>query len=108
MEYTFGTINSEEYVRVKGIDNEFVLSGFQTISTTYPDCIITHNFKVRRLLKRTDNYIWYIIDNHTKYIDKSPALEAENKKLQQQIQALSDQNEFQEELIVELANVVYA
>lgn len=108
MEYTFGTINSEEYVRIKGIDSEFVLSGFQTVTTTYPDCIITHNFKVRRLLKRTDNYIWYIIDNHTKYIDKSPALEAENKKLQQQIQALSDQNEFQEELIVELANVVYA
>lgn len=108
MEYTFGSINSEEYVRIKGVDDEFTLSGFQTMSTKYPDCIVTHNFKIRRMLKRTDGYVWYIIDNHTKYVDKSPALEAENKKLQQQIQAISDQNEFQEELIVELANIVYA
>lgn len=108
MEYTFGLINSEEYVRIKGIDDEFVLSGFQTVTMTYSDCIVTHNFKVRRLLKRTNGYIWYIIDNHTKYIDKSPELEAENKKLRQQIQALNDQNEFQEDLIVELANIVYA
>lgn len=33
---------------------------------------------------------------------------AENKLLSQQVSALTDQNDFQEELIVELASVVYA
>lgn len=32
----------------------------------------------------------------------------ENKLLKEQVAALSDQNDFQEELIVELANIVYA
>ena len=35
-------------------------------------------------------------------------LAAENKLLKEQVAALSDQNDFQEELIVELANIVYA
>ena len=35
-------------------------------------------------------------------------LAAENKLLREQVAALSDQNDFQEELIVELANIVYA
>ena len=35
-------------------------------------------------------------------------LEAENKTLKAQVSALTDQNDFQEELIVELANIVYA
>ena len=35
-------------------------------------------------------------------------LAAENKRLKEQVAALSDQNDFQEELIVELANIVYA
>ena len=34
--------------------------------------------------------------------------EKENKNMKAQIAALSDQNDFQEELIVELANIVYA
>lgn len=35
-------------------------------------------------------------------------LAKENKLLKEQVAALSDQNDFQEELIVELANIVYA
>lgn len=35
-------------------------------------------------------------------------LAAENKLLKQQVSALTDQNDFQEDLIVELANVIYA
>ena len=35
-------------------------------------------------------------------------LQSENSLLRQQVAALSDQNDFQEELIVELANIVYA
>ena len=40
--------------------------------------------------------------------ERISALEAENHLLNQQVEALTDQNDFQEELIVELANVVYA
>ena len=41
-------------------------------------------------------------------VDLVKETEEENKNLKAQIAALSDQNDFQEELIVELANVVYA
>ena len=40
--------------------------------------------------------------------DRVAALEVENKTLKAQVTALTDQNDFQEELIVELAGVVYA
>ena len=40
--------------------------------------------------------------------ERISALEAENHLLNQQVAALTDQNDFQEELIVELANIVYA
>lgn len=40
--------------------------------------------------------------------DPIEVLQEENKLLKSQVQALSDQNDFQEELIVELANIVYA
>lgn len=40
--------------------------------------------------------------------EKIAELEAEKKLLAAQVAALSEQNDFQEELIVELANVVYA
>lgn len=36
------------------------------------------------------------------------ALEDENRLLREQVAALGGQNDFQEELIVELANIVYA
>ena len=40
--------------------------------------------------------------------ERISALETENRLLNQQITALTDQNDFQEELIVELASIVYA
>lgn len=40
--------------------------------------------------------------------ERIAALEKENHLLSQQVVALSDQNDFHEELIVELANIVYA
>lgn len=40
--------------------------------------------------------------------ERISALEEENHLLIQQVTALTDQNDFQEELIVELANIVYA
>ena len=40
--------------------------------------------------------------------ERVETLEAENALLKQQVTALSNQNDFHEELIVELANVVYA
>ena len=39
---------------------------------------------------------------------KKTPMEKENDLLKAQVAALSEQNEFQEELIVELANIVYA
>lgn len=47
------------------------------------------------------------IDDHTPE-ERIAALEEENHLLSQQVTALTDQNDFQEELIVELANIVYA
>ncbi len=41
-------------------------------------------------------------------VEKISALETENKLLAAQVSALTDQNDFKEELIVELAGVVYA
>lgn len=40
--------------------------------------------------------------------ERIATLKQENKLLTQQVDALSSQNDFQEELIVELANIVYA
>lgn len=40
--------------------------------------------------------------------ERISSLEAENHLLNQQVAALTGQNDFQEELIVELANIVYA
>lgn len=40
--------------------------------------------------------------------ERIATLEEENHLLSQQVTALTDQNDFQEELIVELANIVYA
>ena len=40
--------------------------------------------------------------------DQLVSLRAENKLLESRVSALTDQNDFQEELIVELAGVVYA
>ena len=40
--------------------------------------------------------------------DENTRLKHENVLLTQQVDALSSQNDFQEELIVELANIVYA
>ena len=40
--------------------------------------------------------------------ERISSMEAENHLLNQQVAALTDQNDFQEELIVELANIVYA
>lgn len=40
--------------------------------------------------------------------ERISSLESENHFLNKQVAALTDQNDFQEELIVELANIVYA
>ena len=40
--------------------------------------------------------------------EQAAALEEETKMLNAQVTALTDQNDFQEELIVELANIIYA
>ena len=61
------------------------------------------------------NGVYTIVDDGEPVQEPEPTaeeriteLETENHLLNQQILALSDQNDFQEELIVELANIVYA
>lgn len=52
-----------------------------------------------------------LIDNEVPVVpdaERIKQLESENELLKAQVNALSEQNDFQEELIVELANVVYA
>ena len=89
MEYTFGVINSVEYVRIRGIDEKFSMEGLQTITISHQDSIVTHRFRVKRLLKKTNGYIWYSIDDHFMYVDSTPRLEAENKKLRAAIDYIS-------------------
>lgn len=89
MEYTFGVIGSNEYVRVKEIDENFNIEGTQTVVIAHPDSIVTHKFRIRHMLKKTDNYVWYVIDNHLMIVDKTPKLEAENKKLRAMIDYIS-------------------
>lgn len=48
------------------------------------------------------------IDNCSEPPKTNQELTEENKLLKQQIQALTEANEFQEELIVEMASIVYA
>lgn len=47
-------------------------------------------------------------DQKPNIAERVQEIEAENKVLKAQVEALSAQNDFHEELIVELANVVYA
>ena len=50
-----------------------------------------------------------VVSSWDDIVERDPEeLAAENKLLKEQVAALSDQNDFQEELIVELANIVYA
>ena len=98
MEYTFGVINSVEYMRIKGYDKESELIGTNSITINHPDSIVTHRFTIERLLKKNDEYIWYEISDHSMYIDRTPALEAENKKLRAMIDYISMMTDIELEL----------
>lgn len=76
MEYTFGISGSMETLKVKG-DKHANLTGFQKIEQSYPDQIITDHFRiVRKLDSKEDEagnyYDWYVIDQHSRNIDRSP------------------------------------
>lgn len=81
MEYSFGELGQCEYVRVKGASDGVKLDGFCTVKQTYFDSEVTDRFRVKSELKRTDDYVWYLIDNHVRVIDKTPLIKAENEKL---------------------------
>lgn len=89
MECTFGVINSTEYMRVRNSNRDFTIGRMNTVVITHSDSIVMHNFKITRLLKKTEKYVWYIIEDHTMNIDNTPKLEAENKKLRAMIDYLS-------------------
>lgn len=99
MEYTFGVINSVEYMRIKnyeeGNDN---MIGVNTITINHFDSIVTHKFTIERLLKKNDEYVWYAISDHSMTVDRTPALEAENKKLRAMIDYISMMTDIELEL----------
>lgn len=84
---------------------------------TVPD-----NSELANKMVRFYPYVEFVIDDNGNLVDivevehkERPSqpdpvvkLQAENKTLKAQVAALSEQNEFQEDLIVELANIVYA
>ena len=80
MEYIFGSndFTGEEVLKTVGMEHTD-LSGFQQTVREYPDCTITDSFHVMRKTKSDEDcegkcYDWYLIDRHSRYVDKSPSL----------------------------------
>lgn len=118
-QYIFGRDGDASILETVG-DEHTDLSGFFSVSVRNDVDEITHSCIVERKYRSAEGadglcYDWYAIHDYYRDTDRTPRtdarvaeLEAENKLLREQVSALSDQNDFQEELIVELANVVYA
>ena len=79
--YSFGTIKllgeHHQTVRVKSRE-PITLTGYQTITETYPDMIVTHTFKPETCVAEDQDaegwrYKWYTLAEHSKHIDRSPA-----------------------------------
>lgn len=79
--YSFGTMKllgeERRIVRVKSRE-PIALSGYQTVTETYPDMIVTHMFKPETCVAEDTDmdgwyYKWYTLAEHSKHIDRSPA-----------------------------------
>lgn len=77
MEYQFGTRNGRETLRTKDTAHT-KLTGFHEIVRTFPDRVVTDNFRVVRKYKTdtrgADCYDWYEIDHHFRNVDRTPPL----------------------------------
>lgn len=74
MTYLFGHKGKIEILKTKS-DEHTDLKGYQELSTTYADQIITDNFRVVKKIDSKDDvegnkYDWYEIDHHFRNCDK--------------------------------------
>lgn len=77
LEYVFGTneYTKTETLMTKGASHTD-LTGFCTVSQSYPDCSITDSFFITRKRKAAEDpdgncYDWYDIDKHNRNVDKT-------------------------------------
>lgn len=80
MEYVFGTKGEVEVLKTKGSAHTDLI-GFHQIERTYPDQVITDNFRIVRKLDSSEDgegncYDWYEIDRHYRIVDKTHAMMA--------------------------------
>ena len=70
--------------------------------------ILPPRFGYVEVIDETGSHVYKPTPETEARLQMEAALKEENKMLNAQVTALTDQNDFQEELIVELANIVYA
>lgn len=85
-QYQFGNvkINGEEHhtLRVKSSEAvDLEIGVYHSIVEKGAEMVVSHEFKISQLLKRdTDpegnNYVWYVLSEHVKTIDRFPAAAA--------------------------------
>lgn len=80
--YSFGTMKllgvEKEVVRVKSDEPIQLSTGYSAIVENYPDMIVTHNFYAQDCVAEDRDtegnyYKWYLITEHSKNVDRSPA-----------------------------------
>jgi hypothetical protein len=118
MEYVFG-LDGCRTLMTKGAEHTN-LAGYTEVVREFADCTITDNFfAVAKTNSAEDSegscYDWYIINEHYRMVDKTPAysgrveaLEAENARLKAQNELQAQQQTFLEDCILEMGSVVYA
>ncbi len=117
MEYIFGKrpYNGQEYELVKTVDDtsfsDFSNGHFVTYIYENEDITITHTFRIiRKYQEVIDNQnkycTFYLIDNHTQDIDRTPPinnqLETHTQTLMAQTVALNEQSEAIDDIIITL------
>lgn len=115
MEYVFGYLkikgNLEQVLKTVG-ESPSNLSGNNQIQRKYSDSIITDEFKVReKYLSKVDTegrcYDWYIIDDHSRYIDYfTPLKEQIKTDITDSQNALCDLSADLEEMLVDIENAL--
>ncbi len=82
MEYIYGSNDFTGEETLKTVGNEHTdLCGFQQTVREYPDCTITDSFHIVEKTKSAEDsegncYDWYLIDRHSRFIDKTKPVKA--------------------------------
>lgn len=105
--FSYKSYNGKEWETVKTVGEYFTdLKNWNTYTYSTENDTITHNFRVyfkyKEFINEDNEYCtYYYIDNHTKEIDKTTAI---NNKLQEQSQAIENNTNAIEEIILTLLN----